>query len=72
MYYLLEMEGKVLQTSTEHGKIKTNRRWFVCPRCGRQKLFQLLPTTQAKDLVIYCKVCRAETIVTISPLEPEP
>lgn len=61
----------VLQSSEMCGKIKTNQGWLRCPACGRGRVLQLLPTTQAKDLVVYCKVCKKESIVNI-PSVPVP
>lgn len=42
----------------------------MCPVCG-QKLLRLTSTTTAKDLPVYCKRCRQESIVNILP-EPVP
>lgn len=61
----------VLTSKKGCGKIFTQRKWLVCPACGKQKLFQILPTTRAADLPVWCKKCGAETIVNIST-EPEP
>lgn len=44
--------------------------WIICPRCGRQRIQPVLPTTCGTDLVVYCKRCRAGSV--ISRLEPEP
>ena len=43
----------------------------MCPACGKQKVLRLLPNTNAKDLVVFCKRCNKESIVNISP-EPAP
>lgn len=64
------MRPKKLQNSKECDKIMTNRGWLTCPHC-RRKLIRLLPTTQAADLVVYCRDCKHESIVNIS-LEPAP
>lgn len=53
------------------GKIETNNKWFICPQCRKQKLARLLPTTEAKDLPLFCKRCNREVVVNI-PNEPEP
>ncbi len=37
----------------------------MCPRCGRGKVLRLHPSTRAKDLPVYCKVCQTESIVNI-------
>ena len=44
---------------------------LICPKCGRGKILRLVPTSTAKDLVIYCRVCKQESIVNISS-EPAP
>lgn len=41
------------------------KRWLPCPRCGCGKVLKVLPTTQCNDLVVYCKVCRRESVVNI-------
>ena len=43
----------------------------MCPVCRRQKLIPLLPTTRCTDVVVYCKICRAELVLNI-PLVPVP
>lgn len=43
----------------------------MCPVCGKQKLARLTPTTEVKDLALYCKRCGKESVVNILP-EPEP
>ena len=43
----------------------------MCPACRKGKVLKLLPQTSATNLPVYCKVCRQESIVNISP-EPEP
>lgn len=43
----------------------------MCPRCGRGKVLKLLPTTQAKDLTVHCKICKQESVVNI-PSVPVP
>lgn len=55
----------ILTASPACGIIKPNKRWIYCPRCCRAKLLQVLPTTVCKDLILYCKVCKAEIVVNI-------
>lgn len=38
----------------------------MCPACGRAKVLRLLPDTEARNLVVHCKVCKKESIVNIS------
>ena len=69
----------MLQKDQSYGKIKTNRGWRIredgkiesdrpglcCPRCGF-KIHKLLPQTELKDFVLYCRKCKKESIVNIS------
>ncbi len=59
-----------MQSKHECDKIKTNQ-WLVCPVCGVGKVLKLLPNTEAKNLIVFCRVCRKESIVNI-PLVPVP
>ncbi|MGM9626921.1 MAG: cysteine-rich KTR domain-containing protein [Faecousia sp.] len=60
-----------LTSSPACDKIKTNRRRFLCPACGRHTVLFLLPTTEVKDLPVKCKRCGKESVVNISSA-PEP
>lgn len=51
------------------GKMETNQRWLVCPRCRKQKLARLGPNATAKDLFLFCRRCNSEVNIAI---EPEP
>ena len=44
--------------------------WVICPRCDRQRVLRVLPSTRATDLVVYCKHCRSESLISLEP-EPE-
>ncbi len=61
----------VLQFTPARGRIITEQKWIKCPVCGRGRVLRTLPTTEIKDLPVYCKVCKTETVVNISQ-EPEP
>jgi len=37
----------------------------MCPRCGRGQVMKILPSTTGTNVVVYCKVCRTETVVNI-------
>lgn len=50
--------------------IKAQQRRVTCPACRTTLLFPK-PTTVAKDLPLWCRRCKREVIVNISP-EPEP
>ena len=52
------------------GRIYSSRPWLCCPVCGA-RINKLLPQTEAKNLVVYCKKCRRESIVNIESV-PEP
>lgn len=43
----------------------------MCPACGRGKVLRLLPNTEARNLVVHCKMCKQESIVNI-PSVPAP
>lgn len=58
----------MLQKDKQCGKIKTSREWLKCPACGKHNVLKLLPETEAKSLVVYCKRCGQESIVNISPV----
>lgn len=62
---------QVLNISPACVRINASKQWVKCPACGKTKVLQILPTTECKDLVVYCKACKAETIVNIS-LVPVP
>lgn len=63
--------NSLLLNSPAHDRINANNRWLMCPACGRGKILKLQPTTIAENLIVYCKVCKRETIVNISQvLEP--
>lgn len=61
-----------MQVTQKRGMMLTVRDgWLVCPVCGKPRLLHVLDTTRAKDLPVYCRKCRTETIVNIGQ-EPEP
>lgn len=43
--------------------------WLRCPHCGG-KLLKRLPTTEARDLPLYCKRCKRESILNIERQRP--
>lgn len=55
-----------MRKSDDCGKIKANQGWLLCPACGKQRVLKLMPSTEAKDLVVYCKKCGKESVVNIS------
>ena len=56
---------QVLHNSLACGKINANQEWLTCPACGQFKVLRLLPETEAKNLPVFCKRCRTESIVNI-------
>ncbi len=47
------------------GKLSIKNGWVTCPLCGKGKVIKLLENTKAKNLIVFCKVCGAESIVNI-------
>ena len=39
--------------------------YLLCPICQRQKVLRLLPETEGKQIAVYCKYCRKESVVNI-------
>ena len=56
---------KKLQTEPECGKLIVKDGWLMCPSCRRRKVLQVRPETSAKNLIVYCRDCRTETMVDI-------
>ena len=56
---------KKLQTEPECGKLTVKDGWLMCPSCRRRKVLQVRPETSAKNLIVYCRHCRTETMVDI-------
>lgn len=54
-----------LTDSPARGKIKANPERVVCPTCGFL-LARTLPTTQATDLLLYCRKCHKQVLVNIT------
>lgn len=41
--------------------------WVMCPVCRRGKLLKLTTATRARGLVLFCRQCKHEITVTITP-----
>lgn len=54
-----------MKRETEYGKLNTKDGWLLCPSCRRRKVLQVRPDTTAKNLIVYCRDCRTETMVDI-------
>lgn len=60
-----DRKNRLLTTSKEDNKINTNKRWVMCPACGRGKVLQVFKNTKVYHLPVYCKMCKKESIVNI-------
>ena len=59
------MTEKHLHSKEIRGKLEIKSGWVICPLCGKGKVLKLSENTKAKNLIIFCKVCGAESIVNI-------
>ena len=59
---------EIEKTEPKEIDIKTERRRFLCPLCGKSTVLWLLPNTEIKNLPIKCKRCGKESIVNVEPL----
>lgn len=41
-------------------------RWIPCPRCGRKRIFHLLPGTTGENIAIWCRQCKREIVFHIA------
>lgn len=57
-----------MQSSKYCGKIVTRDGYLLCPICQRQKVLRLLPETEGKQIAVWCKNCRRESIVDIDQM----
>lgn len=64
--YQKKENEKQLTSLSGYGRMEENERWIMCPACGRGKVLKALPTTEAKNLPVYCKRCHQQAIVNIS------
>ena len=60
-----DQKNRLLTTPKEDNRINANKRWLMCPSCGRGKVLCMLPDTRVLNLPVYCKVCKKESIVNI-------
>lgn len=55
-----------MQTQKTCDKLVVKDGWLVCPNCQRSKhLLRVRPDTVARNLQVYCRVCRTEIILNI-------
>lgn len=57
-----------MQTTKYCGKMMTRGGYLLCPICQRQKVLRLLPETEGKQIAVYCKNCRKESVVNIDKM----
>lgn len=61
------MEEKALKGQEKRDKMLTVRSgWLECPSCRRnRRMMQILPSTEGRNVVAFCRVCKTEHIVDI-------
>lgn len=63
---MIEKSGKTLTARQESVILIVRNGRAICPVCGRETQQRVLPGTQLRDLPLYCKRCRSESIVSLS------
>ena len=53
-----------MQSEKKPVKLDVVNGWLRCPFC-RKRLLRVEPDTAAKNLIVYCRDCRTETMVDI-------
>ncbi len=46
-------------------------KWVLCPICGGKTRTKIRPDTEAKNLPIFCKICKNEFLANIKDLKTE-
>lgn len=60
------MGENVLQNTKDADILVVKDGWLTCPLCGRNhRLLRIRETTEARNLPVYCRTCRRESIVNI-------
>ena len=62
---------KQLHMGTACAKIELQGNKIVCPKCGHATQVKILPTTALVDFPLFCKYCKQETIVNMSPSQSQ-
>lgn len=44
-------------------------KWVLCPICGGKTRTKIRPDTEAKNLPIFCKICKNEFMADIKDME---
>ncbi|MDE7003621.1 MAG: cysteine-rich KTR domain-containing protein [Oscillospiraceae bacterium] len=61
------MEEKVLQECGKRGRMLTVAGgWLTCPFCRNRRVMRIMLDTTAKQLPVFCRVCRHEFRVEIN------
>ena len=47
----------------------TQYQWVLCPICGGKTRTKIRPDTEAKNLPIFCKICKNEVLMDIKDLK---
>lgn len=56
----------VLQSENVCGKVNVKNGWIVCPHCrSNHRLLRIDSKTEAKNLPVFCRICRHEIILDI-------
>lgn len=59
------MEGNVLQTMMKSGKLIVRNGRYVCPNCKQTTNQKADDETNASNLILWCRSCKAEYRVNI-------
>lgn len=54
-----------MQTVREDGKLIIKNGRYVCPNCKQLTNQQASPCTNAENLILWCRSCKAEFVVNI-------
>ncbi len=61
------MGEKALQDERKRGRMLTvTGGWLTCPFCKNRRVMRIVPDTMAKQLPVFCRVCRHEFRVEIN------
>lgn len=44
-------------------------KWVLCPICGGKTRTKIRPDTEAKNLPIFCKICKNEFLLNVEPFQ---
>lgn len=56
-----------MQGESKRGKmLPVSNGWIECPSCRRnRRMMQILPGTEGRNIVAFCRICKIEHIVDI-------